>query len=239
MIQKFYSIKGRQVILPAMVVSTIFAFVIAGGAYYTGALTRVFCSPELTPDLFTPKGPEFDKLVPYVITNAIPQAMSIIILLLVLSASMSTLSSLVLVSSSAIAVDIVAHVLKGQTDEKLITRLMRFLCALFVIVSVVIALKQPAIIVTLMSLSWGTVAGCFLAPFLYGLYWKGTTKIGAIAGSLSGLVISVILFIKLGEKGAPLAGSIAMIVPLLVVPLVSLFTPKPDKRWLKNLFSDF
>jgi len=237
MIQKFYSIRGREMIRKAILVSTVFSIIIAGGAYYSGALTRVFCSPELTPDLFTAEGkPMVDKLMPYLITYAVPGALGVIILLLVLSASMSTLSSLVLVSSSAIAVDLVGHVGRGRMDQSRITALMRLLCALFVVVSVYIALRQPAIIVTLMSISWGTIAGCFLAPFLYGLYWKGTTKGGAIGGAFSGLLISIGL-LWFWKFDATLAGSIAMVAPLAVVPLISGVTPRFQRAWVEEVFS--
>jgi SSS family solute:Na+ symporter len=114
--------------------------------------------------------------------------------------------------------------------------MMRFLSILFVIISYFIARYPIAIIVTLMSLSWGAVAGSFLAPYLLGLYWKGTTKIGVYCGMATGLVLAIVLFFVLGPANSPLASSIAMIAPFAVIPVVSLFTKKPDQKLLDKAF---
>lgn len=114
--------------------------------------------------------------------------------------------------------------------------MMRFLSGLFIIIAFFIARYELSVIVTLMSLSWGAVAGTFMAPFLYGLYWKGTTRIGAAAGMGTGLGLSIILFFVLGPANSPIASTIAMITPFIVVPIVSLCTRKPDEQLLSRAF---
>jgi SSS family solute:Na+ symporter len=218
MVQKFYAIKDENSIKPARIVSTIFALVVAFGAYFTGSLGRLFFDNQM------PLGNP-DLVVPTIIGKAMPEVASVLILLLVLAASMSTLASLVLVSSSAIAIDLVQTNFPGLGRKKILF-LMRILSLLFIGVSVYIALK-PTIIVSLMALSWGTVAGSFLAVFLYGLYWRGTTRAGAWAGMLSGLAISIgfTIYYRFDAGLIPTIGAAAMVVPLLVVPLVSAFSP--------------
>ncbi|RKO65590.1 sodium:solute symporter family protein [Desulfofundulus salinus] len=223
MVQKFYAIKDEKAIRPAMVVSTLFALVITFGAYFTGSLTHLFFD-KLPVDPTSGK-PTPDMLMPILIHSTLPELGATLILLLVLSASMSTLASLVLVSSSAVSIDLVQS-LRLRWAKEYSVFIMRLLCCLFIALSLIIALVKPGIILSLMAMSWGTVAGAFLAPYLYGLFWRGTTPAGAWAGTLTGLGCSVILslYYRLDPAVIPLVGSLAMLIPLVVVPVVSLFT---------------
>ncbi|NMA94947.1 MAG: sodium/solute symporter [Clostridiales bacterium] len=237
MIHKFYAIKDDASVKRATVISTLFALLVAGGAYFTGSFGRLFLDNKLPIDAVTGNA-NVDMIMPRLLELALPEVLMGVILILVLSASMSTLSSLVLVSSSAISMDLIKGVLMPNLSKKNVMLVMRLLCALFVLVSFVIAVTNKAGILTLMSFSWGTIAGAFLAPFLYGLYWRGTTKMGAWSGILSGLGTSLILAIVggLNAKDAPIIGAIAMAVSLLVVPTVSLFTKKYSEEYLDEIY---
>jgi SSS family solute:Na+ symporter len=160
-----------------------------------------------------------------------------LILLLVLSASMSTLSSLVLVSSSTVAIDLAPVQNDPKTGKDHSVALMRLLSAVFVIISYFISRFQIGFIVTLMSLSWGVISGAFAAPYICGLYWKRVTKAGAYAGLFTGAMLNIVLFFALGSSRSPLAASIAIIVPFAVVPVVSLLTKVPDKEIVEKTFS--
>lgn len=232
MIQKFYSIKNEKVIKIAAFTTLFFALVISVSAYFTGAMTHVFFTdpPMINGSI------SYDTLVPDMLIRYLPEGVMAIILLLILSASMSTLSALVLVSASSIAIDLY----KGHVNPNISRRnsvfMMRFLSGLFILISYLIARYEFSFIVTLMSLSWGVVAGGFLAPYVYGLYWKRTTKIGAKAGMFTGVALAIILFYVLGPAKSPIASSIAMIVPFVVVPVVSLMTNKPSGRRIVKAF---
>lgn len=233
MVQKFYAIKDERSIRPATIVSTIFALVVATGAYFTGAFGRLFFDNQMP---LLNGSPNPDLIMPQIISQYLPPWVGLLLLLLVLAASMSTLASLVLVSSSAVAIDLVQGSAPGLS-RRTVVALMRFLCVCFIGLSVYIALK-PTIILVLMSLSWGTVAGAFLAPYLYGLYWRRTTKAGAWAGMLTGLLLSLGLsfYYNLDGNLIPTIGSLAMIIPLGVVPLVSLLTPAFSREHLLKVF---
>jgi SSS family solute:Na+ symporter len=223
MVQKFYAIRSEADIKRATVITTVFAFVVAMGAYLLGAFSHLFLR-ELP--LLAGK-PNFDAIMPQVLVQALPDGLMVLILLLVLSASMSTLASLVLVASSTLVIDLIGEERLGRGKT---VGWMRFFCGLFVLLSLGLALQRNTLIITLMTLSWGTVAGSFLAPYLYGLYWPRTTKAGATAGMLSGLVVSVglALYYRLDAALMPTIGSVAMIIPLFVVPIVSWLTaPMP------------
>jgi SSS family solute:Na+ symporter len=174
----------------------------------------------------------FDLIVPTLLVRYLPDALMALILLFVLSASMSTLSSLVLISASAVAIDL----LPQKAEAKHETAVIRLLSLAFIIISYIITRFQFSIIVTLMSLSWGAVSGAFAAPYIYGLYWKRATKAGAYGGLLTGLVVEVVLFAA-GVAG-PLAACIAIAAPFVVVPAVSLLTRAPDEEIINKAFGE-
>ncbi len=247
MVHKYYAIKDEKSVRPATVIATAFALLIGVGAYLVGCFGRLFvpATPAGLPDL--PGG--YDAVVPHILTsvlsgNVLLTVLLAVILLLLLSASMSTLSSLVLSSSSAIAVDLMG-VAKPAVKEKNQMLLMRILCLVFVALSYLFATMNISFIVNLMSFSWGIVAGCFIGPFLWGLYSKKITKAGAWAGALSGLavVLGMVLVKTLtadfaaAKSLAPTYGVIAMAVSVAIVPLVSLFTKGFSESHLDDCFA--
>ena len=171
MVHKFYAIKDESAIKKGTVISTLFALLVGGAAYFVGTFGRLFLSEVPAAGM--------DAIMPEMMKASLPPILLGLILVLILAASMSTLSSLVLVSSSSISMDLIKGIIKPKIKEKTTMAWMRILCAVFVIISLVIALMRPAAIVTLMSYSWGALSGCFLAPFLLGVKWKGMTKKGA------------------------------------------------------------
>jgi SSS family solute:Na+ symporter len=243
MTQKFYAIKNESVIPKATIVTTIFALMIGFAAYYTGAAAHVFFDLGSVPQNAA-GAIQYDLIIPTLLTTRLPQLLMALILLLVLSASMSTLASLVLVSSSAIAIDLYPQRADAQTGKDRSVTMMRFLSAIFIIISYFISRYQLSIIVYLMSLSWGVVSGAFAAPYILGLYSKRVTKAGAYSGLFSGLIIMVTLFFVFSRIGgtvgsnSPLAASIAIVVPFVVVTVVSLFTKPPEKEIIDKAFEN-
>lgn len=233
MVQKFYAIKNESVIRKAAIATMLFSIVVVFAAYFTGAMTHAFYDQ---PILIGGKA-DFDRLIPDLMVKQLPEGLMALILLLVLSASMSTLASLVLVSSSAIAIDLYQGHINPSLPKKRALLLMRVLSGIFIIVSFLIARYEIAFIVTLMSLSWGVVAGAFMAPYFYGLYWKRTTTAGVWAGMLTGASLAILLFFVLGPAWSPAASSIAMLVPFGVVPLVSMATRPPAGERVERAFA--
>ena len=233
MIGKFYAIKDEKSINTGTVISTVFAIVVSGGCYFLGGFGRLFDSPAI----YDASGSVvFDSIVPHMLSG-LPDILIGIVVVLVLSASMSTLSSLVLTSSSTMTLDLLKdNVIKNMSEKKQIIT-MQILVVFFLVVSVVIALDPPTFIAQLMGISWGALAGAFLAPFMYGLYWKGVTRAGVWAGFISGVGITVAnMFIGFIESPIN-AGAVAMAAGLVVVPVVSLITPKPDKEKVDDIFA--
>lgn len=232
MVHKFYAIKSEKAIKTGTIVSTFFAVIVSGGCYFLGGFGRLFDSPAL----YKANGSVmYDAIVPSMLST-LPDILIGVVIILVLSASMSTLSSLVLTSASTLTLDFIkGNIVKDMDDKKQLIYI-RVLIVFFIVVSVVLALNPPTFIAQLMGISWGALAGAFLAPFLYGLYWKGVTRAGVWASFICGVGITVSnMFLKF--ISSPInAGAAAMIVGLVVTPVVSLVTPKLDSGLLTRIF---
>ena len=224
LIQKFYAIKDKRSVRIGTIASTFFALLIGCIAYFIGSTTHVFLNPGNAPLSF-PLGdimhPDPDALMPELLNFVVPESFTIIILVLILSASMSTLAALVLISSSSLVKDFYAGFINKSVSDKGLTSLMRYASVLFIIVSVIIALIKPDSIVAILGVSWGAVGSFFLGPFVWGLLSKKMNKFGAISSALIGLSICIGLFILWGPKFSPQAGTIGMISSLVINPLFS------------------
>ena len=239
MVQKFYAIKDEGAIQKGTIISTVFALVVAGGCYFLGGFGRLFSG-----QIDVAKN-GYDSIIPTMLQNLGPALIALVVIL-VLSASMSTLSSLVIASSSTLTIDFLKDNFLKKMSEKKQLLMIRVLVVVFIAISAVIALVQYksniTFIAQLMGISWGALAGSFLAPFLYSLYWKKTTKAACYVSFAFGSVIMIIDMIApemLPEiMRSPInCGAIAMLLGLVIVPVVSLFTPKPEKELVESTFA--
>ena len=244
MVQKFYAIKDEAAVKKGTIISTFFALVVAGGCYFLGGFGRLFTEEIGVNEAGVPvEG--FDSVIPTMLSGLSPLMIALVVIL-VLSASMSTLSSLVIASSSTLTIDFLKENIIKDMNEKKQVLWIRFLIVVFIIISAVLALIQYKSSVTfiaqLMGVSWGALAGAFLAPFLYSLYSRKVTK----AACWTCFVFSVTLmttniFFRSSFPAimqSPInCGAIAMLAGLIIVPVVSLFTPKTDEKLVEDAFS--
>ena len=238
MVGKFYAIKDEKSIKAGTVISTAFAAVVAGGCYFLGGFARLY---EGNPAIYKEDGGVmYDAIVPTMLSG-LPDVLIGIVIVLVLSASMSTLSSLVLTSSSTVTLDLIALIGNKKNEDKkkvdkrnLVT--MRLLLVFFIVVSVVLSLNPPTFIAQLMGYSWGALAGSFLAPFLWGLYWKKTTKLSVWACFIAGVGLTVSNMVFQYVSSPINMGAITMLAGLVIVPLVSIITPKLGADKVEEIF---
>ena len=246
MVGKFYSITDESAIRRGTIISTVFAFIVAGGCYFLGGFGRLFGTPPLLPNGKL----AFDSIVPSMLIT-LPDILIALVVLLVLSASMSTLASLVLTSSSTMTLDLIyrdkkslpGEVEEGSIDDVVAERVerrkvvvMRVLIMFFIAISLLIALNPPTFIAQLMGISWGALAGAFLAPFMLGLYWRGVTTASVWACFVWGVGITVVNMLA-GNPINPInCGAIAMVGGFPVVWLVSLITKKMDTHTVDTIF---
>ena len=250
MVGKFYAIKSEKDIQKGTIISTVFAIIVAGGCYFLGGFGRLYGV-----ELSAQGKPLFDTIIPKMLSTLSPILIAVVIVL-VLSASMSTLSSLVLTSSSTFTLDIIKPASKKEMTEKKQVLIMRIFIVFFIIVSAVIAVIKDAnpgvtFIAQMMGVSWGGLAGAFLAPYLLSLYWKGVTKTSVVVCFIwgTGLAITQFIFSMTGVNVASFppffalmfktsihSGSFAMIGGLIIVLIVSLITKKMNKENLDKIF---
>ena len=237
MVQKFYAVKDEKVIPKATVICGFFALIIGFCAYFPGVLSHLFFTAETLPRLAS-GGIDFDKIMPTLFTTHVPELLMALMMLLILAASMSSLASMILVSSSAITIDLYKGYLNKDVPEQKSVLIMRVMSAIFILATYLISRLQIGFIVTLMSLSWGVLSGAFMAPYILGIYSKKITKAGAYAGLYTGAASAVILTMCLGPANSPLAASIAIVVPFIITPVVSLFTKKISPELIKKAFGE-
>ena len=246
MVGKFYSIKDEGSIKKGTIISTVFAVIVAGGCYFLGGFGKLYHQEMVDGGYIAESGAVmFDKVVPTMLADLAPVVVALIIVL-VLAASRSTLSSLVLTSSSTLTLDVVKPAVsrKKEMSDKRSVLVMRLFIVFFIAVSAVIAIlkdtlwKDSVFIAQMMGVSWGALAGAFLAPFLYGLYWRRTTRAAVAASFIFGTGLEIVqLCISVGwlsVKGIPVlsfvftnslySGVFAMVGGLVLVPIVSLLT---------------
>ncbi|MBE6382241.1 MAG: sodium:solute symporter [Lentisphaerae bacterium] len=248
MVSKFYSITDESAIRRGTIISTVFAFMVAGGCYFLGGFGRLF-DPTLLPNGKI----AFDSIIPSML-ETLPDILIALVVLLVLSASMSTLASLVLTSASTLTLDIIyrdkvsgeGEVESGQLDDSVAAKIerrkvvvMRVLIIFFIALSLMLALNPPTFIAQLMGVSWGALAGAFLAPFMLGLYWRGVTRFAVWACFAWGVGLTVVNMLMHNPINPIDCGAIAMVGGFLVVPVASLVSPKLAQSHVARMFSCF
>ena len=246
MVQKFYAIKNEGSIKKGTIISTLFAFVVAGGCYFLGGFGRLFSDMLKVGPNGVPAG-GFDAIIPKMLEGLSPMLIALVVVL-VLSASMSTLSSLVITSSSTFTIDFLnGTVVKKMSDKKQVL-CIRALIVVFIAISAILALVQYkstspiAFIAQMMGVSWGAMAGAFLAPFLYALYSKKVTAASCWACFILAPAFTLVGVFCRDAMPALLkspinTGALAMLGGLVLVPVVNLFTRKPPKELVDGAFA--
>ena len=236
MVGKFYSIKNEGQIRKGSIISTVFAIIVAGGCYFLGGFGTLF---------FTGNA----KTVIPEIVSRLNVVVVAIVLVLVLAASMSTLSGLVHTSAATVTFDLIGT--KKEVSEITKMKLLKIFVVVFIVVSAGLAAfmeygpkEFTKDIASLMGISWGAISGAFIGPFFYGLYWKKTTKASIWASFIFGVLIAVVsLILSLTGVNSKLMannilwfdfadsiymGVLGMVVSFIIVPIVSSFTKKPE-----------
>ncbi|MBN2789733.1 MAG: sodium:solute symporter family protein, partial [Candidatus Delongbacteria bacterium] len=245
LVQKFYAIKDKRSIKIGMIASTVFALLIGGIAYFVGSTGRLFVTPGTSPQSFNEAGkPIFDMIMPELLTQIIPEYLFVIILVLILSASMSTLAALVLISSSTLTKDFYAGYINKKVSDKNLTLLTRLASVLFIVLSVALALLKLDTIVAILGVSWGAIGAAFLGPFIWGLFTDFCNKYGAYFSSFIGLGVTIILYSNIFSPPdviwtSPEAGTVGMLVSLILNPVFSfiadfIITTYRMKRFLEK-----
>lgn len=241
MIHKYYGIRDNHEVKRGTIISTFFALVVAGGGYFIGSLAHLFF--KSLDDIPGAGSGKTDYLIPNMLRmSEISDVLIGVILVLLIAASVSTLSSITITATSTLTMDFVAPVIIRTDDKVKEAKITKLLCFVFVVFSYIIANSNTPIL-DMMSYSWGIISGSFLAPYALSLYWKKLGTKGAWAGIISGFVTalppvickllsidaSLPLFGKIMDMG-PHFACLAMVVSLLLCILVTKLTKSSDKE---------
>jgi len=232
MIQKYYGIRDDKEVKRGTIISSFFALIVAGGGYFIGSLSHLFFT-EL------PEGGT-DYLVPNLLSNAgLSDVLVGIVLVLLIAASVSTLTSITLTAATTLTMDIIRDKFIKDKERDL-THITKITCVIFVLLSFFLAWKgEGTPILDMMSYSWGIISGSFLAPYAVSLYWKKLNAKGAWAGMIGGFIVALPPLVaklagseltvggfgRLCDMGAHFACA-AMIISLVLVFVVSAITNK-------------
>lgn len=244
MVQKFYAIKDGPAIKQGAIISTLFAIIVSGGCYFLGGFGRLYGDQI---DYTAAGTPVFDSIVPTMLST-LPELLIGLVIVLVLSASMSTLAGLVLNSSSTLTLDLIEGNIVKNMDEKRRIRYMRAFIVVFIAISAGIALVQYHSTITwiaqLMGISWGALSGAFIGPYLWGLYSGKVSKASVWTSFIFAIVLTtgnmlvglagLTPALQSAVAGIPIVswvfanglncGAFAMIASIVIVPLASVFT---------------
>ena len=265
---RFMTVKSTRELNRAVVIGSVFILCTAGAAYMVGALSNVFfyhadkgiaegISGKLAIEA---AGGNPDLIIPLFIRQALPPVVLYVFSLTLLSAAMSTLSSLFHVTGSAIGHDLFRNLSSVKRDSVLVTRLgVIFGIVVSVILGIVL---PPGIIARGTAIFFGVCAAAFLPAYCAALYWRGATRFGVWLSISVGVGASLfgLLFLHRKESAAlgicqalfgrgelisafpwPYVDSLVYSLPLSVLALVigSRFSAKLSEAHLKNCFESF
>ncbi|WMW23119.1 sodium:solute symporter family protein [Methanolobus mangrovi] len=175
-----FSAKDKKVVRFAGIYGPISITIYALCIFSLGILAYgAFSQEQLAPYIANPDG-----LVPFLATSLLPTGFDSIVLLAAISAAMSTMSAIVLVTTTSLTSDILKYFKPETTDDKIL-KITRIVGVVIIIVSAFFAIDVPQLIVPLVSASMGVIACCVFVPLFFGLYWKRGTSTGFIASLIA------------------------------------------------------
>jgi len=214
LVVRFMTVKSDRELNRAIMVGGVFLLITVGVAYIVGALSNAYFLEH--PDFQTitikaVKG-KIGKVIPTYIKTALPNWFSLVFLLTLLSAAMSTLSSQFHAMGTSIGRDVFHKLSSKHKGDPSVFYITKGGIVLAISLAVFIAWALPtffpeqgtAIIARGTALFFGVCAATFLPAFISAIYWKGATKKGVVASMLTGLSVSVfwLLFIHAKEAKA-------------------------------------
>ncbi|MEO0162046.1 MAG: sodium/proline symporter [candidate division WOR-3 bacterium] len=221
---RFYSIKKIsffKIGTPVAALGTCLALL----PYFNGAISRI-----LFPSLKNP-----DLAIPMLVKSVLNPIGSSIFLAAVLAAGMSTFSSVLIIITGSIIKDFLKEGLKLNYDDKRMLTMSKITTLIIGIISIIIAIKPPALVLALTAFSWAIISSTTLWPVLFGLYARWVTKAGVISSMIGGFLVALIWMAL--KQPFKVHGFIpGIIISFMIITLVSLFTKKYDKEFLETIY---
>lgn len=231
MITRFYTAEKQRSIRWGVVISCLWAFVVAIFAWFNGAISRAYFfenDPQTYGAIAATKGA---IAVPMLMLATLPAILAGLFLAAVAAASLTTAEKVILVAASGCSIDIYQSKMKCPDDKAL--KVTKILNTAIVVIGVILATLQPASVLALCMFAWSAICSVVLIPYVFGLFWRGGTKQAVIYGGAVSLIVAVIWFL-LFRPDAPtfwaafglkyptdILGKMAA-TPIIVTPLMTI-----------------
>lgn len=224
---RFMAIRKSSELTKSRRIATIWAVISLTAAVLIGLIGR-----SLYPAALTTAG-QSENIFILLSTNLLPPLAAGLVMAGILAATISSSDSYLLIASSAFAKNIYQGIMKKDASEKNVMLISRITLLTIALIGILIALDENSVIFTVVSFAWAGFGATFGPLMLFSLFWKRTTRQGAIAGMLSG---GITVFVwKLLIK--PLGGILgiyellpAFLVSCLFIVVVSLLTEEPSQE---------
>ena len=216
---RFIAARDQTELIYGKYVAILFILIIDTGAVLAGMAGRV---------LF-PVLEDQELIMPTISSELFPSLVTGLFIAIVLAAIISTVDSLLILLSSAVIRDVYQKILKPEATQKRIVFLGKLVTVIVGIAAFWFSLSESRLIFWFVLFAWSGIGCAFCPVVILSLFWKRTTRAGAVAGMCSGFLISIIwtIFFKsstnLYEMVPGFIGSIITII------LVSLFTDPREK----------
>jgi len=258
LVVRFMTVQSNKELNRGVLIGGLFIFVITFGAYVVGSLSNVYFFQTTGQTAVQAAGGNLDKVIPTFITAAMPLWFTYLFMVTLLSAAMSTLSAQFHVQGTALGRDIYETIRRKTGGSSV--RVARIGILVAVLIALVLGYILPASIVAVGTSLWfGITAAAFLSIYTAALYWRRATKEGAIAGVVSGSVVSLLWLLLGFKKSAEALGIsqalvgqstiittapwptvdplvIALPVAVVVTIIISYLTKPPEKEFLDRCF---
>lgn len=255
---RFMTVRSNRELNRGVLIGGVFILMMTGVAFTVGALSNVFFMQNMGNISINIAKGNADSIIPLYINSATPEWFVYLFMLTLLAAAMSTSSSQFHTQGSAIGRDVYETLTGKKGSQSVLITRMGIIVAIIIAVTLGYILPEN-IIARGTAIFFGLCASAFLPMYTLGLYWKGATKSGAIAGLLTGTIVTVFWYLFIHKAEAVPLGICKMLTgqdfliaqmpwpvvdPILVaLPLsllatiaVSLLTGRPRERHLDVCF---
>jgi solute:Na+ symporter, SSS family len=205
LVVRFMTVKSNRELNRAVLIGGIFIFMMTGTAFVVGSLSNLYFFDTVGKLAIQVAGGNADKIIPAFIGTAMPLWFAYLFMITLLSAAMSTLSAQVHVQGTALGRDIYETLTKKTGASSVM--IARAGIAIAVVVAVILGYILPDNIIAVGTAMWFSItAAAFLSLYVFALFWKGSTKAGAIAGLVTGTVFSLFWILFGYQKSAAALG---------------------------------
>lgn len=228
---RFMGIKDAKSVKKSRIIAMVWVIFSLAAATLVGMLGRVF----LTEDLSNTSG---ETVYILMVMKIFPIIIAAVFLAAILAAVMSTADSQLLVTASAITEDFYKAKFRKNASDRELMAVSRLTVVVVSIIAVLIALNPNNTVLGLVENAWAGFGATFGPIMIFSLFWKRTTKKGAIAGLVTG-GITAIIWRNLGTIYGGIFGLYEIVPGFILSAIVIYIVSKLDKEPSKEIQAEF